>query len=103
MNETHGVWWNILDTVVGAIVGIASALGTCFGWVSSKFKEVNTRMDELEKDFNIRNQISATSIAKLEAYHESNTQRLDSIEDTTKNIDGKLDRLIESLSNRKRR
>ena len=103
MNETHGVWWNIIDTVVGVAVGVVSALGAAFGWLTNKFKDVDARMDALEKDFNTRVQLSAMSIARLEAYHESNTQRLDSIEGTAKDINGKLDRLIESLVRKKGR
>lgn len=34
-------------------------------------------------------------IAVLQSYRVANTQRLDSIEDTTQRMDAKLDRLIE--------
>lgn len=91
MNEPQASWWNILDTVIGFAVGAVSLLGAYFGWMSNKFKDVDTRMDAIEKDFNARNLIAATSIATLEAYHEANTQRLDS-------IDKKLDQLIETAA-----
>ena len=100
MNETNGVWWNIVDTVSRLAVVV---LGACLGWLGKRFRDIDGRMDALEKDFNARNLIAATSIATLEAYHTANTQRLNSIEDTTQKIDGKLDRLIESLVERKRR
>lgn len=95
MNDHQGAWWNILDTVTGLAVGIVSLLGVVFGWLGNKFTKVDNRMDALEKDFNRRNQIAATSITRLEAYHESNIQRLDS-------IDQKLDRLLDSMMPKKR-
>ena len=95
MNEQQGVWWNILDTVSGIAIGVVSVLGAVFGWLSNKFKDVDKRMDSLEKDFNARNLMAATSIATLEAYHKANTQRLDS-------IDTKLDQLLATASGRKR-
>lgn len=100
MNEPQGMWWNILDTVSGIAIGIIGVLGAVFGWLSNRFAKVEARMDDMEKDFVARNQLSAMSITRLEAYHEANTHRLTAIEDCTKEINKKLDRLIERKGKR---
>lgn len=101
MNE-HSTWWNTLDAVIGFAVGVLSLIGACFGWLDNRFKKMAERMDDMEHDFNKRNQLAATSIVRLEAYHESNTRRLDAIDETTNKIDEKLDRLLETMARRER-
>jgi hypothetical protein len=102
MNQHEGVWWNVIDTLSGMAIGVIGVVGAVMGWLNNKFSKVEDRMATLEQDFTGRNHAAETQIAKLQAYHESNIRRLDTIEDTTQRIDGKLDRLIDNLSNRGR-
>jgi predicted nucleic acid-binding Zn-ribbon protein len=97
VNGNHGIWWDILDTASQVIAG---ALAVGFGWLTKKFSEIDGRMTTMEKEFTSRNHTAETQIAVLQGYHESNTQRLDAIEDTMERVDDKLDRLIEKLSER---
>lgn len=98
VNETHGFWWDILKTISNVI---ALILAAAFGWLTRKFTQMDERMVAMEKDFTARNQQAATSIAVLQAYHQSNLQRLDSIDDKAKEINSKLDQLIVSMTNRR--
>lgn len=98
MNESQGVWWDILKTVSNIIaLGLAGA----FGWLARRFSQLDSRMDTMEKHFNKQDQEALTSIAVLQAYHQSNLQRLDSIDDKAKEINTKLDHLIVSMANRR--
>jgi hypothetical protein len=92
MYEQHSIWWDIFE-VVSKWVALLVAAG--FGWLTNKFSSLEVRMDTTERDLQKRTQESATHIAVLQSYHVANTQRLDSIEDTTRRMDAKLDRLIE--------
>jgi hypothetical protein len=97
MNEVHdyqGFWWDILKTVSN-VIGVA--LAVAFGWLTRKFTSLDERLDAMETETQKRTQESAVHIAVLQSYHVSNTQRLDSIEDTTQRMDAKLDRLIERV------
>lgn len=94
MNESHGFWWEVIDTVSR---WIALILAAGFGWLAKKFASVEARMDTMETTFTKQDHEAAINIAVLQSYHQANTQRLDSIEDTTQRIDGKIDQLIASL------
>ncbi len=98
MNDQHGFWWDILETA-SRVIGAALAFG--FGWLARKFAQIDKRMTTMEQEFTARNHASETQIVRLQVYHESNIQRLDSIEENTKAINDKLDRLFQSLSNRR--
>jgi len=107
MSEPQWGWSDIIEVVSRFV---AAALVAGFGWLMKKFTTINDqlthaheRMDAMEKQFTASDHAAATQIVILQAYHTSNTQRLDSIENTTQRIDGKLDRLIESLSEDNRR
>jgi len=100
MNQHDGFWWNVLDTLSGVAIGIVGVVGAVLGWLNNRFSKMEERMTIVEQGCNARNHAAETQIAKLQAYHESNIRRLDSIEDTTQRIDGKLDRLIDNLSKR---
>lgn len=100
--------WEWVDTVFGLIVGMITTVMGMLGWISPKLQKIDEqaqalrdRMAELEQSCQTRNQLSATSIVRLEAYHEANIQRLAAIEGTTQQIDEKLDRLLESRALRK--
>lgn len=99
MNDQHGFWWDVLEAVSK---WIALLLAAGFGWLTRKFTAVEDRMDSMEKDLLERTQLAATNIVRLEAYHVANTQRLDSIDDRTRGIDSKLDRLIENMTSKQR-
>lgn len=99
MTDQHGFWWDVIEALSK---GIAILLAAGFGWLTRKFTCVEERMDNMEKDLRERTQTAATNIAVLQSYHVANTQRLDSIENTTNKIDSKLDRLIESMSSNQR-
>ena len=103
MSEPQAAWWSVLDTVFGVVIGMVSVIGAVFSWLSAKFADMDERMDNMEKDFIARNQLAATSITRLEAYHEANVQRLAAIENGTREINKKLDRIIENNSHRRKR
>ena len=92
MNDQHGIWWEIFETI-SKWMALLMAAG--YGWLMRKFTSLEGRMESMEKDFRERTQQSATHIAVLQSYHVANTQRLEAIEQTTQRMDAKLDRLIE--------
>jgi hypothetical protein len=87
--------WGFISGVAGTIVGMGI-------WVSSKMSRMETRMDTMEKEFMQRNHLAATSIVQLQAYHESNIQRLAAIEMTARGIDEKLDELLQTMATKRR-
>ena len=92
MHESH--WWDIIDTVLH---WIGLLLAAAFGWLARKFSRVEDKMAQMDKLCTERGHQAAMNIAVLQSYHESNTQRLDAIDETAKRIDGKLDEVIMSL------
>lgn len=92
MNAQHSIWWDIFEAVSKWLALIMAA---GYGWLMRKFTSLEERMENMEDDLQKRTQESAMHIAVLQSYHVANTQRLDSIEDTTQRMDAKLDRLIE--------
>lgn len=87
----------MVDTIFGILLGIGSIIAGSFRWLSKRFRDVEERMDAIEKDAMARNQLTTLSIVKLETYHDANQKRLDGIEDSTERINEKLDRLIEGM------
>jgi hypothetical protein len=91
-----------LNRVWGFIVGVAGTIIGMGSWVSSKMGRMETRMDTMQKEFTERNHLAATNIVQLQAYHESNIQRLAAIEMTTRGIDEKLDELLQTMASKRR-
>lgn len=98
MNEQHGFWWDLFKTASNVM---AILLAAAFGWLTRRFSKMDDRMNEMEREFTERSQQATTNIAVLQAYHQANTQRFDSIDETTKKIDAKLDRLIDKMTERR--
>ena len=94
MNDQHGIWWDIFETISK---WLALLMAAGYGWLMRKFSNLEIQMDSMDKDLRERTQQAATHIAVLQSYHVANTQRLDSIEETTQRMDAKLDRLIERV------
>lgn len=99
MNESQGVLWDILKTLSNVI---ALILAGAFGWLTRKFTQMDERIYQMEREFNDRNQQAATNIAVLQAYHQANLKRLDSIDEKAKEINTKLDSLIVGMTRRDR-
>lgn len=100
MNDPQPAWWNLLPMLSGLVMGFLGALGTVFLWLHNRFTKNEERIVAIEASCRERNAIATANIARLEAYHQSNTHRLDAIEETTQRISDKQDRLMDVLINR---
>lgn len=100
MNDPQPAWWNLLPMMSGIALGFLGALGAVFGWLHNRFTKNEERMVAIEASCRERIAIATANIARLEAYHESNTDRLEAIEETTQRISDKQDRLMDVLINR---
>lgn len=92
MNEQHSPIWDVLSVLSNIVAVVMSA---AFGWLIRKFTTIEQRIEDMETDLNDRAQLAAMNIVRLEAYHAANTDRLTAIENVTRDINKKLDRLIE--------
>lgn len=104
--------WEWMDTIFGAVLGVFSAVATMTGWTGRRFKEVDERHGQLQKDIDHKLSVLhgrvtplMSDVAELRAYHEAKMQRLSMIEGNIKAIDEKQDeqiRILYRLEGRKR-
>lgn len=94
--------WEWLDALFGMILGVFTTIATMTGWTSRRFNKVEERhhrlretMDAQVDDVRARMNLLNEDVAALMAHHESDRERLQS-------IDKKLDRIEEFLRNGKR-
>lgn len=90
--------WEWMDTIFGAVLGVFSAVATMTGWTGRRFKEVDERHGQLQKDLDhklavLHGRVTPlmSDVAELRAHHEAKMQRLTTIEGSIQAIDRKQD------------
>lgn len=88
--------WEWMDSVFGMLIGAISTIVGLTGWISRKFEVMRTDFDQEVVALHERVTPLAEDVAALMAHHESDRERLQS-------IDKKLDRIEEFLREWNRR
>lgn len=94
--------WEWFDAIFGMVTGALSSMAIMMGWISRQFGRVHERHHQLRADLDAqiddvhgRATALGEDVAALMAHHESDRERLQS-------IDKKLDRIEEFLRHGKR-
>ncbi len=96
--------WEWMDTILGAVLGVFSAVATMTGWTGRRFKEVDEAHGQLRKDIDAKLNVLhgrvtplMADVAELRTHHEAKMQRLATIEQSIQAIDRKQDKQMQIL------
>lgn len=96
--------WEWMDTILGAVLGVFSAVATMTRWTGRRFKEVDEAHGKLRQDFDAKLNVLhgrvtplMADVAELRAHHEAKMQRLVTIESSIREIDQKQDKQMQIL------